>query len=137
MLPFYQTHSAAIQFGKGQGMHFPMHMHKEVELIYVKEGENTVSFSGIEHTLSAGEIAIAFPNEPHAYHSASQELHIDFIFDPELCPDFSAVFRHYRPEYPHLNVNDAAPDLKVILDLLYAGAESGTQPDVKLLKGYL
>ena len=136
MLPFYETHSSSIQIGRGNTLQFPMHIHKEVEIYCLMNGTNTVHFSGIEHTMHAGEIAIAFPNEPHSYRGDADERHISFIFDPELCPDFASIFRHYRPEYPFLNINESASDLDMILKLIDTLPEH-PQPDTKLLKGYL
>ncbi len=136
LLPFYETHPSPLQLGRGEQLQFPMHMHREVELFYLKAGENTVNFSGIEHTLTGGEIAIAFPNEPHSYHHGIEDKHINFIFDAAFCPDFTRVFKHYRPEFPFLRVEDAAPDLKSTLDLIYSLCEFD-KPDDKLLKGYL
>lgn len=135
MLPFYETHDTAIQFGCGTEIQFPMHMHREVELFYLRSGENTVSFSGNEHHLTGGEIAIAFPNEPHAYHGGQGE-YLNFIFDIDFCPDFSVVFRHYRPEVLYLRIDAAAPDLKETLELVWRISADG-QPDSRLLKGYL
>ncbi len=136
LLPFYQTHPAPAQINIVEKLQFPMHIHREAELFYQKEGENTVNISGIEHTLKPGELAIAFPNEPHSYDHGEVDRHITLIFDPDFCPDFALVFKHYRPEFPFLDVSDAPPDLRVTLEMLYALCAEG-MPDGKLLKGYL
>ena len=136
MQPFYQTHEHAIEFGKGEAMQYPMHMHREIELYCQLSGSNTVNFAGIEHTMTAGEIAIAFPNEPHSYRGESSGRHLTFIADPDFCSDFSSVFRHYRPEYPFLKISETSQDLPMILEFL-SGLSTSPAPDVKLLKGYL
>ncbi len=136
MLAFYENHPFQVRLGKGERLEFPMHMHREVEIFYLKEGSNTVNIAGMEHTLQGGELAIAFPGEPHSYSPGDTDKHLDLIFDPGFCPDFASVFKHYRPEMPFLKINAAAPDLKIIFDLLDKVSEIG-RPDDKLIKGYL
>ena len=136
MQPFYQTHESAIEFSTGDRLQYAMHMHREIELYYLIDGCNTVNFSGIEHTMTSGEIAIAFPNEPHSYHGDNNAKHLVFIADPDLCPDFSSVFRHYRPEFPFLKTEETSPDLRAVLNILIA-MKKDPVPDTKLLKGYL
>lgn len=137
MLPFYENHNQSVQFHRGTKLQFPVHIHRQIELFCLIDGENTIDISGVEHTMSGEEIAIAFPNEPHSYCGGNENVkYLNFIFDPDFCPDFSSVFRHYRPEFPFLKLEDAAPDLKETILLLYRTTES-EQPDPRLAKGYL
>lgn len=77
----------------------PAHLHQQTELILVLEGEATAYADGAEYTLKKGDLFIVFPNQIHCYEVKTDTLrHIRVIFLPDMCAEFSQVFKTYIPE---------------------------------------
>ncbi len=138
---FYETRNQPITnyYGKSIGA-FPLHFHREVELLFSFGETIEIEISQQRFTLSEGDCAIVFPNELHAYLSSNDSPHITLIFQPDWIPDFSAVFENYRTELPIVttaqlksNSSDAVNSLNALQKMSQAGREI----DPKLLKGYL
>ena len=70
-MPLYQLdNSTAAQHARVDlydDFFFIPHLHKDFELAYVLEGEVEVCLRERRETARAGELALVFPNEIHAY----------------------------------------------------------------------
>lgn len=66
--PFYQIHESgfSVTYHKNQIV-FPSHMHNEVEMLYVFEGEQGIEINDRSVTVGKGCCAVIFPNIQHSY----------------------------------------------------------------------
>ena len=72
---------------------FPLHVHREIEIIYACEGNIVLNIDGGEYTLSKDEIAIIFPDVVHGY-IEKEGIHgkgVLFICQPELAGDYAEL----------------------------------------------
>lgn len=68
---------------KHTGFHdWPPTFHSHAELLYVMEGEISITVDGISHTVTAGEVAVLFPYLPHSYAASSNVTAISLMFEP-------------------------------------------------------
>lgn len=82
-----ETEYLRIREKGSEGFEFPLHLHKSFELVFVEKGAMTVNISGFEHTVQAGEMAIIFPGQLHAYSSPEQSRCRLCIFSADYLPD--------------------------------------------------
>lgn len=63
-----------------------MHWHDEMEIIYIKKGNGTITVDFTQHTVSAGDIALILPGQLHSigqFESESMEYE-NIIFHPNM-----------------------------------------------------
>ena len=78
--------------GEYENMGFLPHWHKEIELIYVKEGSTTVNISGKNFYAKKGDLIIVNSGETHLSSAANANNTLNFmLIDPSL-------IKSYRPE---------------------------------------
>ena len=64
----------------------PLHWHDEMEIIYIKKGNGTITVDFTQHTVSAGDIALILPGQLHSigqFESESMEYE-NIIFHPNM-----------------------------------------------------
>ena len=78
--------------GEYENMGFLPHWHKEIELIYVKEGSTTVNISGKNFYAKKGDLIIVNSGETHLSPAVNANNTLNFmLIDPSL-------IKSYRPE---------------------------------------
>lgn len=60
------------------------HIHKELELIYVKKGRAMATAGKNRYVLEPGDIFLSFPNQIHYYNTLENGEYIILIFSPEI-----------------------------------------------------
>ena len=75
------------------------HIHPHLELIYLTEGQNTVTADSTTQLLRAGDLYLAFPNQIHYYDGKSAKG-VLIIVAPELFPDLFDIFSSKLPKNP-------------------------------------
>lgn len=90
--PFYQTNTSKdLNFFNSyidENLSFPPHLHSFVELAYIIEGNIDVTVNGITCRLSAGDIAVCFPNDIHSYNTTNSSKLILVIYSPQITDSF-------------------------------------------------
>jgi len=112
---FYQTSHEECNVFRNHNFSFPTHLHKELELIYVEQGQLTITIHENTKTIVAGDCALAFPNIMHSY-SQQGECSSDFsgilcICNSTLLGEFASIVKHRYPENPFLSHKDLHPNV--------------------------
>lgn len=88
---FYQLeHIGTVDYFKkeeGENFSYPFHLHQSFELIFLDEGEMTVTVNNTSYILREGEALLIFPNQTHSIHS-TRSRHTLFIFSPHIIQSF-------------------------------------------------
>ena len=81
---------------------YPAHMHKEIEMIFMIDGDNSVYCNGVTYELPAGSILLVPPNTIHAYNSPpSRECYsLLLIVDPSLLSGTATQLLFNVPKTP-------------------------------------
>lgn len=85
---------------------FPLHLHQSFELVFVSKGTMQVQIADEEFSVSAGQAALIFPGQLHAYLGGTDAERRTAIFSKDYLPELQA--RHYP-------VFSAQPDLCELL----------------------
>lgn len=105
--------------GKPIGLACAPHLHRELELIYLRRGRIEAFADSTRVELSAGDVYLSFPNQIHHYRSLDgKESYILFIIKPDLIPDYLELFLHGLPASPLIAGAGDSPRINTLLYLL-------------------
>lgn len=91
MLPFYQIQNSDLTLKHNfREIKYDLHMHKEIEILYMREGSQKIHIDNEEYIVRKGEAAIIFPEQLHDFVRESKEPTEEIII---LCsPNFYRYF---------------------------------------------
>lgn len=91
MLPFYQILDNDLTLKHNfRELHYDVHLHKEIEILYMREGSQKIHINSEEYVVNKGDAAIIFPEQLHDYVRETKDATDEIII---LCsPNF---YRHY------------------------------------------
>lgn len=134
MKAYYERMEQSARIMECSDLSFPEHLHKEVELIYIEEGEALVTIGKKQKLLTEGEMGIMFPNTVHSYEAKSHYRGFILIFPPEMAGD-------YQTEIIRNKCGSPFPDHLYLHKDVYFCLESLKRQEVRqrpsLIKGYL
>lgn len=114
---------------------FPEHLHPDVEMVYVFQGEMTLLADGAPRRLSQGDLCICFPGVPHGYLERKDAKALMMIFPPEISPDFPALLSRSHPRDPVLRKADLSEDIPFCMEQIRK--EYREKGDERVLRGYI
>lgn len=133
MYGFYQSRSEDYYVHTSYNNNYPPHLHRQVELFYVRSGKVKVRINDTERVLGAGDFSICFPNIIHSTETIKESISDLIIFSPEILLDFTGTFTRFYPDDPYIQTKNAqCMELMEQIRSLYH-----TQDDFRLTKGYL
>lgn len=95
---FYQSRLEALRFYTSENNSFTAHLHCQVELIAVLAGALTATIDHREYHLSAGSVAIIFPNQLHSLETPESSRILLCIFDGDYCHSYQKYFWKCNPK---------------------------------------
>lgn len=131
---FFEETSSFSQVSLAHNLHFVPHMHFQIEIIYVIEGELSVRINEKNMTLSKGAIAFIAPNQIHAFDTPLSSQCIITIFNPALMPEIDTLFKKNIPDIPFLVSPSNSSSLAYYFDKM---SNPLARENILLLKGYL
>ena len=84
-----------------------MHIHRELEIVYVTEGVLDISLSGKTIRLTAGTMLYIEPLEPHSFISKESNMCCIIEYPPTLYQDFWTHLQQHTTENRIIEVSDA------------------------------
>jgi len=135
MLVFYEKGKQNITCFKGENMNFPPHLHEEVELLYVKNGEIEVTIGADVKVLKKGNMSICLPNVIHSYKTYSNCSYIIVIFNSNILPLYKNSFISYKAEKPFVSMAQISKEVIHNLNLLYE--EFRNEQNIGAITGYM
>ena len=115
-----------------------LHLHHELELVYLLEGETLACADTCRVTLHPGDVFITFPNQIHYYETVKREKYMLFIIKPESIPEFLDLFTMSVPNSPVVVNARELPRLHQLFCLLFDSCSDKLHPYAdSLRKGYL
>lgn len=103
MLFTLEKKSHAYEARRGKGLAPTPHLHTHIEIVLIKKGATVAIADDRECTVSEGDLFIAFPNQIHYYlDTEARPNHEILIVSPDICPEFTQIFKTMIPATPIL-----------------------------------
>lgn len=132
---FYENKTNSLYCWKNYDLNFPPHLHKELEIVVVEEGELEITVNGTPQVLHKGDLSLIFPNTIHSYNSISSNRYSLIIFNADLLPLHKTTFVSYKPVNYYLESTAILQEVYDSLNHIYEENQAGNSPG--LIAGYL
>lgn len=98
MKVFYEKKTEPISVQKDRTLSSIPHLHNEIEIIYVAQGEACAYADHSISQLKTGDVFIAFPNQIHYYGNCTNGVYFVYILSPELIYGLKTQLDSFIPE---------------------------------------
>ncbi|MEE1161451.1 MAG: AraC family transcriptional regulator [Acutalibacteraceae bacterium] len=115
----YENKTRLIEHSITGGLVSFAHLHKELEIIYVRKGKAVAYADKNSYLLNAGDMFIAFPNQVHYYRTVIRGEFMVLIFSPDILYDVSSKISKSKPDINCFTPLDDG-NLKDIFDSIYS-----------------
>lgn len=136
MIPIYENNTERFRIGYPSSLTFPVHLHSQIELLYVLEGRVQMTIGSSASILEEGDLGIVFPNRIHSYQSEeSTQANRCLLF---ICPadagmEFHTELMQYHPTLPFITGGRLHPDIYYVLNAL---KDVHPPEDISVLRAY-
>ncbi len=113
------------------------HLHYHIEMGYIMKGKTNIIVDSKEHIARSGDFFICFPNQIHEYVTIAPEIHMLFIFSPDLIPEFSKIFTSRLPKTNVLSSISQNDEMILLFEQALHAAKYKTPYSEFTMKGYL
>lgn len=110
----YENKTSAISIARADNLTSMVHLHKELEVIYVNSGEAVAHADRNSYLLKDGDLFITFPNQIHYYETKKLGEYTVLIFSPDIIYGSSLLVSKSVPENNVISTDDNE-DLKWIM----------------------
>lgn len=87
------------------------HLHNEIEIIYVFEGEAIVFVDQKSQTLKSGDLFIAFPNQVHFYEESVKGKYLVLLFSADILFELKKIMYN---NLPNTNILRNIPNSEIV-----------------------
>lgn len=119
MKPFYEKPELKLNIIDAYNLRFPEHLHEEIEILLVRDGEIEVNIMDTKQSLSAGDCAVIFPGLIHSYRRFTGNNILLLIFDLSMTGLYSRTIQKQIPTAPFLFSADLPTDVWLSADRLH------------------
>ena len=103
-----------------QNEDFPVHIHDDIEIVYILSGDRTAIIESREYHEPEGSLTVIFPFQRHGYRALNGGQHNVICVDPQYLFGYSDRLFSFIPSMPVLRADElgerAAALLSVIMD---------------------
>ncbi len=131
---FYQNRSNEFKYYVSINNIYPLHLHKQIEIMYILSGSADITIDNKTQTLENGSLAIAFPNILHCVKTKGQSRILFIIFNTDMSSDYSNELLTNKTANPFIKSSYIHKDLKNSIESI---ADKKIQENKKLLKAYI
>lgn len=140
---FYQKNSQRIRLFTSKDNSYTAHLHSQIELLIVLEGELAITIDHVTYPLVSGDVVIVFPNQLHSLNTHEHSRILLCIFDMDFCHSYQKYFQKCNPKCNYIAGNQlsehsllAVTGLTRLSETFPRGAHT-PQSVVSLSEGYL
>jgi YesN/AraC family two-component response regulator len=115
---FLETREEKFLAQQSRGFSFALHLHPQLELLLVRSGELTVYIRNQAKTLTAGSLAVIFPNQIHSYDAADlSESHITMVIsDLAYTGGYIDTLMNHHPVNPFICAKQLHPNIHYAIE---------------------
>lgn len=122
---FYELKEDRMEIYEKTSVHYPPHIHKSIECIYVTRGTLELGIGETLYHMETGDFGIVFPNVIHHYQvfGSPDSRAFYFLAPPALTGVYSDRLQSCQPENPVILSCGVHPDIPYALNRLYESAK--------------
>lgn len=102
---FYQNRKEQLYLYLSKNNPYAVHLHRQLELIYVLSGSTTVTIEQQEFHLLPGQGVLVFPNQMHGLKNVDAGQNLLCIFEPDFCHSFRHFFQNKKPVHNNFSID--------------------------------
>ena len=120
MIPFYENRVEDLLIHRSENLDFLPHLHAQLELLYVEDGEIENTINGCTRLLKSGDLSVSFPNSVHSYHTpAGRTAHCTIlILNLALAGDLINTLLKFHPKDPFVQSDRLHKDVPYAIHTL-------------------
>ena len=113
MVAYCENPAEPLKIQKTEDLVISPHIHTATEIVYVENGEITLTLGSLEYTLGTGDFALIMPSTLHSVSPTAKNTCV-YITDckEEIIPDIIRRFNGLRPASPVLRAANVSTTLK-------------------------
>ena len=112
---FYQNRKEQLYLYLSNNNPYAVHLHRQLELIYVLSGSTTVTVEQQEFPLTPGQGVLVFPNQMHGLKHVEPGQNLLCIFEPDFCHSFRQFFQNKKPARNDFTVSSLSEHSRIAL----------------------
>ena len=94
----YENKTLLIDASLSEGLTPLAHLHKELEIIYVRKGKAVAYADKNSYLLKPGDMFISFPNQVHYYKTVETGKYALLIFSPDIIYEYASLISKSIPD---------------------------------------
>ena len=114
----YENKVLTMQYMLSNELSPSAHLHKELEVVYVRRGKSVAYADKNSYLLNAGDMFITFPNQVHYYRTVKRGEYMILIFSPDIIYGYSAEISKSVPDRNYFSSLESA-EFKELFDKIY------------------
>lgn len=122
---FYESTDKKAYFYEDWDICFPEHIHKQLEIFYLLEGEVKITLNHNKILMKQGDVLVVFPNMIHGYESLCHTRFYIGLADPEVLGSNGGVILKNNCLNPVNPVLAFSPQLGMCMEMLAGECEKG------------
>lgn len=135
MYGFYQARNEDFTCHVTLNNSYPAHLHKQIEILYLLEGELISTIDGKSTILQPGSMSVCFPNHVHSTESKGETKAILIIFDSGFTKAFSYELSSQTPANPFISAADISESSRSCIDSMLRAYND--KKDIRISMGYM
>ena len=112
---FYQNRQEQLYLYLSKNNPYAVHLHRQLELIYVLSGSTTVTVEQQDFLLTPGQGVLVFPNQMHGLKHVEPGQNLLCIFEPDFCHSFRQFFQNKKPARNDFTVSSLSEHSRIAL----------------------
>ena len=112
---FYQNRQEQLYLYLSKNNPYAVHLHRQLELIYVLSGSTTVTVEQQDFLLTPGQGVLVFPNQMHGLKHVEPGQNLLCIFEPDFCHSFRQFFQNKKPAHNDFTVSSLSEHSRIAL----------------------
>jgi AraC-type DNA-binding domain-containing proteins len=121
LIPFYENRVEDLLIFRSENLNFMPHLHAQLELLYVENGEIENTINGCKQLLKSGDLSVTFPNSVHSYHTPTGQINthcIIAIINLDLAGGFINTLLKHHPQNPFVTRDQLHKDVPYAINTL-------------------
>lgn len=132
----YENKGKTIEVRTATFLTASLHFHSHIEIVYLLSGECVAAVELHETKLSAGDLFIALPNQPHSYQDITPTESLLIILPKDFFDEYNSTIDVDTLTVPVVRARQCSEAIKSIIESIYVNAFDNRPYRKSIIKGY-